>query len=106
MDIEIPAVPLGVLVLLNFFAPYATAVAVNPVWPPAWKKAVAIVVALVLAGVVLLVSYFGYGQVIPSWPVLLLTAIIVSQASYDLITGKSADRLARSAGTGSSTGSR
>ena len=93
MDVAIPAVPVGVLVLLNFFAPYATSIVVQPWWPTSAKKWVAIAVALLLSAVVLLLAFFGFGEPIPSWPVLLLLGVVVSQASYDLILKKSADRL-------------
>lgn len=93
MEIAIPAVPVGVLVLLNFFAPYATSLVVQPFWPTAAKKWVAIGVALALAGVVLLVAFFGFGEPIPSWPALLLLGVVVSQTSYDLLLKQSADRL-------------
>jgi hypothetical protein len=93
-DILIPAIPAGITVLLNFFAPYATALIVSPVWPTAAKKAVAIIVPLLLAGVVLVLAFVGFGIEIPAWPVLLLLAVTVSQASYDLVTKRSADKLA------------
>jgi len=95
MDIAIPAVPAGVLVLLNFFAPYATSLVVQPWWPTAAKKWVAIGVALVLSAVVLLIAFFGFGEPVPSWPVLLLLGIVVSQTSYDLILKGSADDLTK-----------
>lgn len=93
MDIAIPAIPAGVLVLLNFLAPYATSLVVQPWWHGAAKKWVAIAVSLVLAGVVLLIAFFGFGLAVPSWPVLLLLGIVVSQASYDLVLKESADHL-------------
>jgi len=103
MDIEIPAVPVGVLVLLNFFAPYAIAVVTNPRWPAAQKKVVAIVVSLVLAAAVLLVAFLGFGLPIPAWPALLLLAVVVSQASYALVTKNTADATARAVGVGKQT---
>lgn len=93
MEIAIPAIPAGVLVLLNFFAPYATSLVVQPWWPTAAKKWVAIGVALLLGAAVLALAFFGFGVPIPSWPVLLLLGVVVSQTSYDLILKKSADAL-------------
>lgn len=93
MDIAIPAIPVGVMVLLNFFAPYATSLVLQSWWPSAAKKWVAIAVSLVLAAVVLLIAFFGFGEPIPSWPVLLLLAVVVSQASYSLLLKQSADKL-------------
>jgi len=101
MVIDIPTVPAGVLVLLTFFAPYATSIVINPRWSASQKKIVAVIVALVLAAVVMLIAFFGFGLPIPSWPVLLLLSVVISQTSYDLVTKKSADALARSAGVGS-----
>ena len=94
MEIAIPAIPAGVTLLLNFFAPYFTAIVVKPEWSTAAKKTVAIVVAVVLAALVLALAFFGFGVAIPEWPALLLFAVVVSQASYDLITKRSADALA------------
>jgi hypothetical protein len=99
IDIAIPAVPVGVLVLLNFFAPYATAIVVDPRWPAAQKKLVAIVVSIALAAIVMLLAWW-LGSPVPAWPVLLLLAVVVSQASYDLVTKRSADALSRTAGSG------
>lgn len=101
MNIAIPAIPAGIVILLNFFAPYAVAIVVNPVWPAKYKKVIAIAVALLLAAVVLALAYFGFGIVLPAWPVLFLIAVMVSQTSYDLVTKKTADQLAITAGTGS-----
>jgi hypothetical protein len=100
-DIAIPTIPVGILVLLNFFAPYATAVAIDPRWPAARKKLVAIVVSVVLAVVVILFAWW-LGSPIPAWPVLVLLAVVISQASYALIVKQSADALASSTGTGAS----
>lgn len=93
MDIAIPAVPTGVLVLLNFFAPYATSLVVQSWWPRAAKKWVAIGVSLVLAAGVLAIAFLGFGLAIPAWPVLLLLGVVVSQTSYDLILKDSANQL-------------
>lgn len=104
-EIVIPAIPSAITLLLNFFAPYATALVVNPVWKPAQKKMAAVIVALLLAAFVLIIAFLGFGIAVPAWPVLLLLAVSVSQASYDLILKRSADALAISAGNGSDQGS-
>ena len=99
--IAIPAIPVGITLLLNFFAPYATSLVVNPAWTAKQKKLAAVLVALVLAALVLTIAFLGFGVAVPAWPVLLLLAIAVSQAAYDLVLKKSADALAAAAGTGS-----
>lgn len=99
-ELVIPAIPAGVVILLNFFAPYATSIVINPRWPSTAKKWVAIAVSLVLAAIVLLIAFFGFEVEIPSWPTLLLLAVVVSQASYALVTKSTADTLARTVGVG------
>jgi predicted membrane metal-binding protein len=89
MDITLPALPAGVLTLLALVAPYAIGAlngALTFVSKPWQKRALAIVVAALLAAAVL-VFYFAYtGDAIPAWPALVLLAIVVSQASYVLLT--------------------
>ena len=93
MPIELPGIPAGILTLLALLAPYAIAVINRPHWPAAVKKWVAVVVAIVL-GVVVLAFYYVYtGDLIPQWPVLLLLAVIVVQASYALVTKPTASSL-------------
>lgn len=93
MDIILPTVPAGVLVLLALVAPYAIGV-LNGALPfvrKAWqKKAVAIIVAVVLAFAVLAFYYAYTGDMLPDWPVLVLLAIVVVQASYALVTKSTA----------------
>lgn len=100
MNIEIPAIPVGVLVLLQFFAPYAIAIAQNPRWTPAQKKVVAIILSVVLTAVVLAVAVLGFGLPIGSWWVFGLLGVVVSQASYALITGTAARNLSYNVGVG------
>jgi threonine/homoserine efflux transporter RhtA len=102
-DISIPTIPIGILVLLNFFAPFATAVAIDPRWPAKLKKGIAVVVAIVLAIAVVLFSWW-MGDPLPDWPALILLAVVISQASYALITKRPADALAGQVGTGSGDG--
>lgn len=92
MNIELPTVPAGVLVLLGFFAPYAIALVNQPSWKPAWKRVMSVAVSIALALLALLFYYLITGEelVWENWPVLVLLFIVVAQASYALVTGKSA----------------
>lgn len=103
MNIELPTIPAGVLVLLALAAPYAVA-ALNGALPfvkkPWQKKMVAIAVALVLTAAVLAFYYAYTGDVIPQWPVLVLLAIVVAQASYALVTKSTATALEQRATPG------
>lgn len=95
MDITLPSIPAGVLVLLALLAPYVQALIQRPSWSPTVKKVVAIAVALVLTGIVLWFYYVYTGDTIPDWPVLVLLAIVVAQASYAMVTRSSATALER-----------
>ena len=90
MNIALPAIPAGILTLLAFFAPYAIAIINHPSWDPKWKRLVAIIVSVVLALVVMVLYYLMTGDLIPQWPVLLLLAIVVTQAAYALVLKPSA----------------
>lgn len=102
-DIAIPTIPTAVIVLVNFFAPYFTAIIIAPFWPSNAKKWVAVGVSLVLAALALMIMYFGFGIAIPSWPTLLLLAVLVSQFSYTTLLKNSADAIAATTGVGKST---
>lgn len=93
MNIELPTIPAGVLVLLAIAAPYLQALVQRPQWSPVAKKIVSVVVALVLTAVVLIFYYLYTGDVIPAWPALVLLAIVVAQASYTLIAKPSVQSL-------------
>lgn len=93
MDITLPTIPAGVLVLLGLIAPYVQALIQQPHWPAAAKKWVAVAVALVLTAVVLAFYYVYTGDVVPAWPVLVLLALVVAQASYTLVTKSTASAL-------------
>ena len=96
MDITLPSIPAGVLVLLGLLAPYIVGFlngVLTFVQKPWQRKALAIVVAVILAGVVLAFYYAYTGDVVPQWPVLVLLAIVVVQASYALITKSTASAL-------------
>ena len=85
MEIQIPAIPAGVLTLLAFFSPFAIALINHPRWPSGSKRLVSIIVSIVLAALVLLLYFVMTGDVIPQWPVFVLLAIIVQQAAYALL---------------------
>ncbi|QYM76928.1 hypothetical protein [Leucobacter luti] len=85
MEIQIPAIPVGVLTLLSFFAPYAIALINHPGWKAGSKRLVAIAVSFMLTVAVLALYYLQTGDTIPQWPVLLLLALVVSQAAYTLL---------------------
>lgn len=93
MDITLPTIPAGVLVLLALAAPYVQALIQRPTWSAAVKKVVAVAVAIVLSAVVLAFYYVYTGDTIPAWPVLILLAIVVAQASYTLVTKNTATAL-------------
>ncbi|MBU3995726.1 MAG: hypothetical protein KKF42_08145 [Actinobacteria bacterium] len=90
MNIALPAIPAGILTLLAFFAPYAIAIINHPSWDPKWKRLVAIVVSIILSLVVMALYYVMTGDIIPQWPVLLLLAVVVTQAAYALVLKPSA----------------
>ena len=90
MNIELPTIPAGVLVLLALLAPYVQALIQRPAWSPTVKKVIAVVVAAVLTAIVLAFYYVYTGDTVPAWPVLVLLAIVVAQASYAMVTKTSA----------------
>ncbi|WP_295034583.1 hypothetical protein [uncultured Microbacterium sp.] len=93
MDITLPTIPAGVLVLLALVAPYAIG-ALNGVLPfvtKPWQKKVLAVLFAVVLGAAVLAFYFVYtGDTVPNWPTLLLLGVVVVQASYALFTKSSA----------------
>ncbi|OIU88676.1 hypothetical protein [Microbacterium sp. AR7-10] len=90
MNIELPTIPAGVLVLLALLAPYVQALIQRPSWSPTLKKVAAVVVAVVLTAIVLAFYYVYTGDTVPAWPVLVLLAIVVAQASYAMVTKSTA----------------
>lgn len=98
--IEIPAIPAGVLTLLQFVAPYAIAIVQNPRWSATQKKIVAIVASVLLTAIVLVVAVVGFGLPVGSWWAFGLLGVVVSQTSYSLVTGSSARNLSYNAGVG------
>lgn len=96
MEIEIPSVPLGVLTLLAFFSPYASAILnglLSFVTNAFARRAVSIVLALALTAVVLLFYYNITGDVIESWWLFALLSIAVAQASYSLLLKQSSKKV-------------
>lgn len=94
MEVTIPAIPAGILTLLAFLGPYAVAAlngALSWVEKPWQKKAVAVTVALSLAGIVLLLYITMTGDVPTSWPAWFILAVLVLSASFSLVTKRSAD---------------
>lgn len=85
MEIAIPAIPVGVLTLLAFFAPFAIAFINHPGWKAGSKRLVAIIVSIVLGLAVLGFYYLLTGETPPGWPWLILLAIVVTQAAYALL---------------------
>lgn len=93
MDITLPTIPAGVLVLLALLAPYVQAIIQRPTWSPTAKKIAAVVVAVVLTAIVLAFYYVYTGDTVPAWPVLVLLAVGVAQLSYAMVTKTSATML-------------
>lgn len=90
MDITIPEVPAGILTLLSFFAPYAIALITKPSWSEGAKKGVSIAVSVVLALAVWGIYVAMTGDGVHDWPKMILLGVAITQASYALVTEKSA----------------
>lgn len=89
MDITLPTLPAGMLVLLSLVAPYAVGAlngVLSFVTKPWQRKTVAVIVSLIVAAAVMAFYYVYTGDMLPDWPALTLLAVIVVQASYALIT--------------------
>lgn len=96
MNIVLPEIPAGALVLLAFFAPYLVSLlnGVLPFVTKAWhKKLVTIVVSVFLAVVVLAFYYWLSGDVLPSWPAFVILSLLVTSASYALVTKPTATKV-------------
>ena len=85
MNIELPTIPAGVMVLLGFFAPYAVALVNRPEWSAWHKRLISVAVNAMLAVVALGGYYVITKEPVPEWPQLVLLAIVVSQAAYALL---------------------
>lgn len=104
--IEIPTLPVALLTLLGFLAPYAVAF-LNGVLPfvrePWQRKLVAVVVSIVLAAAGLVGYFLATGSPLPSdgvtWVGFVLLVLVVQQTSYGLVTKQGgADAIERAAG--------
>lgn len=96
MDLTIPTIPAGVLTLLAFLGPFAVAVvngALRVVTEPWQKRAVAVVVAVILAAAVIVIYVAITGDMPPTWPLWVLWSIVILSASYALVTKTPAARL-------------
>ena len=93
MDINLPAIPAGVLTLLAFFAPYAQAVLQRPGWSTAAKRWLTVCLALALTAVAMVFYYAMTGDLLPSWPAFIILALMVASASYALVTKSTATKL-------------
>ena len=100
MDIAIPVAPAGVIILVNFFAPYLVSLISAPWWPKSAKKWVSIGVSILLAGLVLIIYFVGFHVAVPAWPSLLLLGVVVTQFAYGIILKDSADIVENTSGTG------
>jgi len=85
VNIELPAIPAGVLTLLSVLAPYAIAFINHPSWPAGSKRIIAVAVSLALTLVVLGGYYAFTGDLVPQWPVLILLGVVVSQAAFSAL---------------------
>lgn len=99
MNIILPAIPAGMIVLVGFFAPYAVA-ALNGLLPfvkqPWQKKVVTVTVAAALAVLVVVFYYAITGDVVPAWPLFVILALLVVSTSYALVTRKTAAKVEES----------
>lgn len=90
---ELPAIPAGMMLLLSFFSPFLIALVNHPTWTPRVKYVVAIIVTILLTIVVIIVYYAMSGDIVPSWPVLLIIGLAVAQAAYALVWKKPASQI-------------
>lgn len=89
-EFVLPTVPTIVTAILNLFAPYLVAIVNRPEWSANVKRIVAVVVTVVATALVLVMFYAITREPIPDWPLLLLLAVVVSQAAYALLLKQSA----------------
>jgi hypothetical protein len=93
MEIAIPTAPVAIITLLGFLSPYIIAIVNQPFWSTTQRKVVGVLGSLVLAAIALLIYYAASGEPLPQWWALLLLALVVSQASYALVTKSTALKL-------------
>ncbi|WEK60493.1 MAG: hypothetical protein P0Y60_14425 [Candidatus Microbacterium colombiense] len=98
MNIELPAVPAGIVVLLGFFAPYAIAALngalafVKKTWQ---KKAVTVIVAVLLAVIVIVFYQNITGEPVGNLWVFALLSLGIVSLSYALVTKQTAAAVER-----------
>lgn len=94
MEFELPEVPVYIMGVLAFIAPYVIAT-INALadFGKVGRRVISTVVSLVIAALVLVVYYYMTGVPVPEWPVLVLLFVAVAQASFALFTKGSADKL-------------
>jgi hypothetical protein len=95
MEITIPAIPIGILTLLGFLTPLAVALVTKPAWSSSQRKIVSVIVSVLLAAAALILYYAISHDPLPEWPLLVLLAVVVAQASYTLVLKSAADRIDR-----------
>lgn len=98
MEVTLPLMPTGITALLAFLSPYAIAIVSHPSWPAKYKRLVALIVTVVLAGVSMLLYFALTGYVFPNPAQFFLLFLLISQASYALILKPSAKALESSVG--------
>lgn len=96
----LPTVPSILIVLINLLAPYAISIVTASFWPKNVKKAVAVVVSILLSAIVIVLAHFGFGLALPAWPQLLILGILTSQTSYGIFLKDNADALTKLSGVG------
>ena len=85
MEIELPAIPAGVLTLIGALAPLLIALANNPRWSRVSKTAMSLGISLAIAIISLGGYYLLTGDAIPSWPWLVLLFLVVVQFAYAIV---------------------
>lgn len=93
-DIALPAVPAGIIAIINFFAPYLVSLIVQENWSNKTKQLVAIATSVVLSVVVLVVAHLFFGlQLGADVPTMILLGVAVILAAYNIVHKELADAL-------------
>lgn len=100
MELDLPAIPAGVLTLIAFFLPYGQAVLQRPGWTESQKKLLSIALALGVTAAALAFYYLITGDLLPSWPVFILLVLVVSQTSYSMLLRPSATKVETAVNSG------
>lgn len=98
MNLELPSIPAGIVLLLSFFSPYAIAVVNHPRWSTGSKKLITIAVTIVLAFISMWFYYLMTGDTLLPWPAFILLFLIVSQSAYALVLKPTAKVVERTVG--------